>query len=248
MRGRSPWILLVGLAGGLAIGALGNRGSSWLTLAGPFGAAVLVWFVGWLVSRGMLRSRYTADQHQVWTNLPPPWKAAGLDEPVEQYESELKSLGYRRIGYLGYTAEENGMWTVYHHRDHPTYALLTAETARGGRAVTLSLETFWENGGHLTTSSASAPRFEAGLEDRGLRLVQQRIGGTAKALDGQHVGTLRAWEGGGRKPLPATREALPGYLAAVHERLREHGEQRGWLPLGVYTRVLFQRPPGTLRF
>jgi hypothetical protein len=166
---------------------------------------------------------------------------------VSEYEKELRALGYRRLGYLAKADDGYATWAIFNHPGHPTYALLTAESIRGGRRVVLSLESFWEGGGRLTSTSASIPRFEAGLETEP-RLVQLRIAGTATALDGQHVGTLRAWQGGGREPLPATKEALPDYLATTHQAHRRQGEKNGWLPLGVYTQVLFRHPPRTLRF
>jgi hypothetical protein len=54
--------------------------------------------------------------------------------------------------------------------------------------------------------------------------------------------------GGKRQPLPATREALIGYLTADNEERRRALEAGGWLSLPDYLHLLLGRPRGVLKF
>jgi hypothetical protein len=221
----APWI--AGAAGGLLL------------------LVLLVLGVGviWSQARARVRRDHARERRWQWGEEPRPLEGqpAALDE-------EWKRLGYAPLGFLREESRPGGTAVylhVYLHPELPIYAL----TEVVGTTGTPSLVSFWEGGGHLLTTAAPPPVGGVPPSDaRAPRLVQLRVAGTPTALDGQHVGTVRAWTGGNRRPLPHTREALPGYLEADHRRLAEQLEAIGWLPLPAFLRSLAGQHPGVLRF
>jgi len=210
-----------------------------VTAVGP----VLV--VTWLLNRALVRQFYSEGFTLQWRDGPPdlPGAARSLD-------GELQELGYTLVGAL--ERRESGLLTwVYLHRELPIYALLLPSgQQRGTYLVTAcQLDSFFEGGGRLsTTTNVALARFSSIVETGVPRLVQLRPNGKPLALDGQHQGTVKAWMAGGRQPLPATREALIGYLEADRGRQQESLARVGWLPFPVFLRWMSRRLPGVLRF
>jgi hypothetical protein len=231
----SAWLLL-------SVGRLNALPALLLGLVGGLSAEVLA---AWLLNRWAVQEFFTQSYTVSWSDaLGPP-----ADARVATVDRELQGLGYHPAGAL--VREEAGIPTwVYIHKGFPVYALLSIGRQKNGLPVTLlHLESFFEDGGRLTaTQHRLMARFFSGVDTGVPRLVQLRTEGSATALDGQHMGTLKAWMVGGRKPLPATREALIGYLTEDRRRLKESRAGAGWLPFPLFLRGLYGEPPGILKF
>jgi hypothetical protein len=200
----------------------------------------------WIRIRRSLREYYSESPVFRWLEAP----AAPPGEKGEILDRELEELGYRHVGYL----EPEGVQTffgVYVHNELPIYALaVMAWDSEGVFATLPQMETFLPEGGRLsTTGDANFGRYVGGVETGAPRLVQFRAFGpsTAAAMDGQHLGTVRAWMAR-RELLPATKEALLDYMQRDFEALRDGLERIGWLPLGDYLRVAAGKAKGVLKF
>ena len=163
---------------------------------------------------------------------------------------ELESLGYRHVGdYRPQVAETNRFVACYVHQSEPIYGqilVLDAATVQ----VFVALASYFEGGGELeTTGIPWGGGMDLPRPPEVPHLIQMRAGGTAGALHGQHIGTLHAWIAGGRKPLPATREAFEGYERERVEMVRAHVEQRGGLTVADFLRMISGKTArGVLRF
>lgn len=202
---------------------------------------------GWLRSRSALRDYYSRPLSYTWLEGP----AVEPGPRSEEVHREFDGLGYEAVGWL---APESGsvFFRVYVHQELPAYALVAhASDSAGVFAVVPQLESFLPEGGRLsTTTSPDFGRLTGAAVTPGPRLVQLRNAGpgTPTALDGQHLGTLRAWQAGKREFLPASREALLAQLQADHVSMREALAQAGWLPLPEFLRAQAGKPTGVLTF
>jgi hypothetical protein len=246
MKDWISWPLVVGLLLGAAL-LLVTR--NLLLIPAAVLLAILPGILaGWWKAREALKAHYAQPLRLEWADRP----SLSLEGKAGEMDAELQSLGYLPAGFLVGTAPEERVAHVYTHQHLPIYAFI--EIARDGRGqyhAAPQLETFLEGGGRLsTTASPYFGRFTAGIPSEAPRLVELRAWGpgTPTALDGQHVGTLKAWTAGKRRALPATREALIGYLSEDHQRIRGSLQSVGWLPLGVYLKALFGTPKGILKF
>lgn len=199
--------------------------------------------VGWSVERRRLLAFYAKPPILRWSSAwrVPEGEGVSLD-------AEWREMGYEPLGTLlvGATPAPGGEYAAaYRHPSLPVFGLINV---RGGTAVASAL-TFWEGGGVLVTTAAPAGEARAAAVDHGLpRLVQWRVGGRPPALDGQHIGTVRAWALGKRCALPATREALLSYLADDFQRVRVALTERGPLSFPDYLHILIGRPRRILSF
>lgn len=201
----------------------------------------------WLKTCRALAEYYGREVRYRWLEGPPV-------EPGEKsaaYTAELEGLGYSEAGWL----QPEGsvvFFRVLIHRELPIYALLAhAADSSGVYAVVPQLESFLAGCGRVsTTGSPDFGRMTGSAGTEAPRLVQLRVRGpvTPTALDGQHVGTVRAWLAGGRELLPAGREALPGYLEQDHRCLGAALERAGWVRLPAFLRAMAGRAPGVLPF
>ena len=202
----------------------------------------------WWQTRKALAAYYAKPVRMHWLDAPP----APPGESAVSFDAELRELGYAPVGWLAPEGEGRSFFAVYLHGSLPIYALVAmAWDASGVFATIPQMESFLPGGGRLsTTASADFGRLTAAARTAGPRLVQLRAFGpvTATALDGQHTGTVGAWIAGKREFLPATGEALIGYLTADHETLRDALAAAGWVPLGLYIRSLFGTPREILKF
>lgn len=216
---------------------------TWMLLPALALLFALALLLSWGAERRRLHRLFTRPLVRRWSE---EWRK--LSGPALKLDEEWRELGYEPLGtLLGAEKGVDGfpLLAVYRHPDLPIYGLTEV---RDEKAIPFAL-TFWEGGGVLITTAAAARDARAAAVDTGLpRLVQLRVGGRPLALDGQHVGTVRAWALGKRSALPATREALLGYLAEDHERLRNTLERGDPLPLGEYLRSLVGRPERILTF
>ncbi|HEU4752507.1 MAG TPA: hypothetical protein VFU47_05310, partial [Armatimonadota bacterium] len=199
------WLALA--IGALLAGGLLLLARTWLALpAAVLLLALPVVLSGWLQTRASL-ARHFARQPEI------RWASGDEPQPEPEIESELQELGYEPAGSLWV---EGAVSRVYLHRELPVY-VLAARVPGQRKGMLCTLHSFFEEGGWLVTASYPFPElFSAGLGQAAPRLAQYRPSGTPTALDGQHVGTVRAWAAGKRRPLPAAAEALPGYLRADH--------------------------------
>jgi hypothetical protein len=198
----------------------------------------------WSVRRGAVREAFGGPYALEWTDAaPPPEEAAG------EWHAELQRLCYRPAGALR-RQEPARTGYVYIHEALPIYVLASpAGGLQDDEPRVLQFESFFDDGARVTTTTSMGYACVAPmLKTPPPHLVQLREGGTPTALDGQHVGTVKAWMAGGREALPASKEALIGYLAQDRQRLQACLEEAGWLPLGAYARGLLGDPPGVLRF
>ena len=199
----------------------------------------------WWVVRTKIRERYADPPCFTLTEAAP----APLEGEAAAYGRELQELRYRPAGFLVNDHVPAAFSAIYIHEEHPIYALLTLQPGKGRPLLVLNLETFYEDGGRLTTTTDPyLARLLTSAGTGGPRLAQLRPAGRPLALDGQHVGTLKAWALGKRTALPAGGDALIGYIEADRARMREGINQPGWLPFPLYLRWLTSDPPGVLRF
>jgi hypothetical protein len=226
---------------GLALGTAGALPTgNWILVPLVFGlVAGAASLADWTRLRAMIREQFSASPTLCWSDGAPP-----LEGTAAEYDRSLQTLGYERAGTLDHSGTATA---VYVHHQLPIYARM--ELGPGGSVPLLQLDTFVEGGGRLTTcSSRFLARVFAMAQGEAPRLAQLRVNGTPVALDGQHVGTVRAWTAGKRRALPATREALLGYLEQDDPRLRDRLRELGWLPFPVYLRWQAGDPPGVLTF
>jgi len=195
---------------------------------------------GWRQTQRIVRQAMSAPVELEWSGSTAP-----IDEVRAQaLDAELAELGYQRVGALSRRDGAAGRQAVYLHPTLPIYAVLQHGT--GGEPAA-QLDSFFEDGGRLTTTAArDYGRFSAGAAT-GPRLVQLRVGGSPRALDGQHVGTLKPWITGKRRPLPLDPEALPRYLEADRRHMRE-ALAADRLSFPDYVRALYGFPKGVLKF
>lgn len=202
----------------------------------------------WIRTRQAVQAYYTRPLRLQWLEQPP----LPPGEPGEKLDAELQSLGYRPQGFMAPEEGKGTFFRVYIHETLPIYALAAlAYDASGVYSAVPQLESFLGQGGRLsTTVSRDFGRLTAAAPAPQPRLVQLRAWGpgTATALDGQHVGTLKAWLSGKREFLPATREALIPYLTADHEWLRETLARAPWISFPYFLRAQFGTPKGVLKF
>ncbi len=212
-------------------------------------AVMVAFLLAWIKARTWVNRHFTAPLRLTWSR-----EETALDGDGEIGE-ELRGLGYAPVGTLTEREPSVCVMSVYVHSSLPIYGLvvrdLEANGTHGKPAVVL--ESYFCGGERITTSGMRGAREAGALVETAVpRLVQYRVDGTATALDGQHVGTLKAWmssrSGGPRKPLPATREALIGYLEADHARVRKALEARGWVRPGTLLRLLIGQPRNSLGF
>jgi len=237
--------LLGALAGGLGGMLLALALDQWRWVP----ASVLAgWAAGllaaWVQLREAVRRNFTRHLSAAWTEPP----AEALDESAAELDASFRDLGYRPVGWLA-RMPEHPRALVYTHQELPTYAVLVPRLSEPLGGVSLALHTFFEDGGRLSTVSESiAARTLALVRSEAPRLAQLRSGGAPVALDGQHTGTLRAWIAGGRKPVPATREALLRLLEEDHRRISDSLREVGWVPFPSFLRWQFGAPSGVLTF
>lgn len=216
----------------------------WVPLTLSVGLAGVLHYY-WQGLRDAVRNAYSRPLRWRWINEP-----ADLGEDGAQADAEWRGLGYTLLGTLQGEDENGGLSTnaVYAHPELPVYVRVWQQRNPAGKSrLAAQMVSFFPEHGRLsTTSFPGIGLFTAGVSSPGPRLIQYRYWGTPTALDGQHLGTLQAWMAGKRQPLPATREALPGYLEDDFAWMRETLEASGWLPLGLYVQSLFRKPKGTL--
>lgn len=243
MRNRPLLLILLCFLVGVLIAAPTHR--IWpVPLALSVGLA-LVLFAYWQGLREGVRRAYAAPIRWRWSDETPE-----LGPDGEVLEGEWRGLGYRHLGTLRGEGEGGPpiLSSVYVHPELPVYLRIWPQQNQRGKLRTAAqLVTFFPQRGRLaTTNYPGLALFTGGIPSPGPRLLQYRHWGAPLDLDGQHLGTLKAWMAGGREPLPATAEALPGYLEEDYAWTREALAQFGWLPIPHYLRSLAGRPPGTL--
>lgn len=210
------------------------------------GALVLA---GWRKADRILRRRFSGALALQWVNAPAFSPGPEVEARVAALQAELQGLAYRPAGFLADSRDPNIYYAVSVHETLPAYAFLMVARMAGRALIVPYLLSFFEDGGRITTTaSRHVGGYTAGLDTGAPQLLQLRDGGTPTALDGQHMGTLKAWIAGGRRPVPAAREALLETFGQEHERLRAAFHASGGLSLAAYVRALFGTPPGVLRF
>lgn len=227
----APALALIGVA--LVVNPL------WYPLLAVVGLLVLV-LLGWKREQGRVARFHACPPSREWEKgwREPAGAAAELDR-------EWRDLGYQPFGTLRVEGSPDRYEAVY---AHPTLPIYGAISVRPDRAVPYAL-TFWEGGGSLLTTALPLAEARAAALDTGTaRLVQLRVAGRPLALDGQHVGTVKAWALGKRTALPATREALVGYLADDYSRVHVALKSGRAMPFMVYVRGLMGRPERVLTF
>lgn len=211
----------------------------WWPLLAAVGLAILV-LAGWKREQGRVARFHARPPSREWER---GWRApAG---PAAELDQEWRELGYLPLGTLRVDGPAESYEAIY---AHPTLPVYGAISVRPDRAVPYAL-TFWEGGGSLLTTALPLAEARAAALDTGTaRLVQLRVAGRPLALDGQHVGTVKAWALGRRTALPATREALAGYLAEDYGRVHAALKSGRSVPFQDYVRGLLGRPARVLTF
>lgn len=209
------------------------------------GAAVVL--LRWRAMRDAVREHVSAAPPLAWSDARVPLQAG----QAADYDRSLRELGYRPAGSLSASEQGRPRTALYVHPELPVFVRMEAEERPAPGAVSLlQFDSFFEGGGRLSTCSSRirARVLALGGAAEGPRLAQLRVDGAPVALDGQHLGTVRAWMAGKRRPLPAQAELLPRYLEEDHRRLLERLRLIGWLPFPVYLRWQVREPPGVLTF
>ena len=210
-----------------------------LLLLAAVGLIVLV-LAGWRRELARVARLHSRPPSRNWEKA---WQApSGMAAELDQ---EWRELGYQPLGTLRAEGASDTYDAIY---AHPTLPVYGAISVRPDRAVPYALS-FWEGGGTLLTTALPLAEARAATIDTGTpRLVQLRVGGRPLALDGQHVGTVKAWALGKRTALPATREALVGYLVEDYGRVHAALKSGRAVPLAGYLRALTGRPERVLTF
>jgi hypothetical protein len=210
-----------------------------------FVLAVLVGLIGlalagWKREQNRVARYHSRPPARGWEN---GWRAPS--GAAEELDREWRELGYLPLGTLRIEGQPPSYEAIY---AHPTLPIYGAISVQPDRAVPYALS-FWEGGGFLLTTALPLAEARAAALDTGTaRLVQLRVAGRPLALDGQHVGTVKAWALGKRTALPATREALVGYLADDYGRVHTALKSGRAVPFNGYVRGLAGRPERVLTF
>lgn len=216
---------------------------TWLLLPITALLVMVALLLSWRLEWRRLRRRYSEAPRYRWSD---GWREPSGD--AADLHREWCELGYTPLGTLlggDASAEGEAYTALYAHPELPIYAW-TVVTRSG--AIPQAL-TFWDGGGTLLTTAAPAREARLAALDTGTpRLVQLRVSGRPVALDGQHVGTVRAWALGKRAALPATREALLRYLEDDHRRVRDALAKGRPLPFLAHVKALLGRPERMLIF
>jgi hypothetical protein len=209
----------------------------WLIAVGAVVLLGAVLGLGWTSERRRLRRVYAPAPPFRWADRMPELSASAAS-----LDTEWRELGYEPVGTL---ERDGSVDHVYVHPTLPVYALISG---RAQTAIPWAIS-FWEGGGTLLTTAVPWREARDAAVDTGTaRLVQLRVDGRPVALDGQHVGTVRAWALGKRVALPATKEALTTYLQNDLERVRAVlGKGKG-VALRSYLRAAMGRPERILTF
>lgn len=203
------------------------------------GLALLV-LVGWKKEQARVARLHSQPPAREWASA---WRE--LSGEAAELDREWRELGYQPLGTLLVEGAGERYEAVYGHPSLPIYGAISV---RPDRSVPYALS-FWEGGGTLlTTALPTAEARAAALNTGSARLVQLRVAGRPLALDGQHVGTVKAWALGKRTALPATKEALPGYLSEDYGRVHAALKSGQAVPLAGYLRSLTGRPERVLTF
>ncbi len=206
---------------------------------------LVLYLVGWQAMRAAVRSYYEKELSYTW--IDPPLAYSDLPRG---YHEELEGLGYHPAGFLQRKGLADMQTAVYVHRELPIYVLVGLERSGDSWATAvLQFDTFYPDGSRLsTTTSKTFAHLSAGVKGETTRLVQLRETGSPTALDGQHVGTVRAWLAGKRDPIPANPDRLIEYLEQDRRRLRDTLRSSGWVPFPAFLQTVLGRRPGILRF
>lgn len=196
--------------------------------------------VGWKKEQARVARLHAHPPAREWA---PGWRE--LSGAAAELDREWRDLGYEPLGTLLVEGGEDRYEAIY---THPTLPIYGAISVRPDRAVPYALS-FWEGGGTLLTTALPLAEARAAALDTGTpRLVQLRVAGRPLALDGQHVGTVQAWALGKRTALPATKEALAGYLNDDYGRVHAALKSGKAVPFPAYLRSLAGRPERVLTF
>lgn len=208
-------------------------------------SVAFLYLLAWQVMRATVRTYYEKDFSYAWIDPP-----LAFSELPNGHHEELDGLGYQPAGFFHRVGQPDMPTAVYVHRELPVYGLVGLKrSGESWSTAVLQFDTFYPDGSRLsTTTSKPFAYLSAGVKREATRLVQLRENGTPTALDGQHVGTVRAWLAGKRDPLPADPQRLFEYLEADRRRLRNTLRSCGWVPFGAFLRSLGGRRPGILRF
>jgi hypothetical protein len=233
------WSYLIAVAFTLALGAAALALSPLLLPVAL--AAGLVGFLvaGWKSERERIARWHATPPRRTWAPM------RSLEGLAGELDREWQELGYVPLGLLRRDESPDRFDAVYAHPSLPVYGLIDV---RPGQAIPSAL-TFWEGEGTLITTAAPLPEARAAAVDTGTpRLVQLRVGGRPLALDGQHVGTVKAWALGKRTALPATREALIGYLSDDYRQISTTLKHGRAMTFAGYLKALAGRPERILTF
>jgi hypothetical protein len=239
------YLLLLTLAGGMlgvTLAFTTRREELWaVALVVP---TVLPSLAGWRMARRQIRNYLRQREPFEWIEAAPP-----VTPGFAELDGELHGLRFQCVGTLRRATPSAVAFAVYVHETLPIYAQVGCFREWGvGLSTVTQLDSIFEGGGRLCTTTAPTSTLLVGALTDAPRLVQLRPKGRPTALEGQHVGTLKAWIAGGRVPLPATREALIDYVESDLHRIRETVRRNGSLSYLAFLRWLIGRPPGVLRF
>lgn len=211
----------------------------WWPLLAAVGLAILV-LAGWKREQGRVARFHARPPSREWER---EWRVP--EGPAAELDREWRELGYLPLGTLQVDGPAESYEAVYAHPTLPVYGVISVCPER---AVAYA-QSFWEGGGSLLTTALPLSEARAAALDTGTaRLVQLRVAGRPLALDGQHVGTVKAWALGKRTALPATREALVGYRVEDYGRVHAALKAGRAVPFSGYVRAVAGRPERVLTF
>ena len=233
------WSYLVAVGLTLALASAASAVSPLLAPVVVAAGLALFILAGWRSERERIARWYAKPANRVWSEWQSPSGVAA------ELDREWRELGYQPLGILRRAGDPQRHNLVYAHPSLPVYALIDVREAE---TIPYALS-FWEGDGTLlTTAAPMAEARAAALETGSPRLVQLRVGGRPLALDGQHVGTVKAWALGKRTALPATRDALIGYLDADYRQVSAAIKNGHAMSFGGYLKALAGRPERILTF